>query len=86
MLDAFPSGSAPTEPWMRCAPAAREDVTRDWTRAFEAAVTRVGVSDGGAEESADLRAARNAGAMVEWTRMRSVDMQIWPDCGEWWLA
>lgn len=86
MLDVFSPVSASTEPWMRCAPAARDDVTRDWTRAFEAAETRVGASDGGAEESAALRAVRKAGAMAEWRTMRSVDMQIWPDCGEGWLA
>ena len=51
------------------------------TRVLEAWLTRVGGGEAGSADvvRAVLRAAMKVGAMSAWTRMRSVDMQIWPD-------
>lgn len=66
---------------MKCAPAWIALVTRAETRVFEAVFTRVG---GREEVSAPAarafwRAEMKVGAIEEWTRIRSVAMQIWPD-------
>ena len=52
------------------------------TRALEAWLTRVGggVLGSDCEARAALRAFMKAGAISAWTRIRSVAMQIWPDC------
>lgn len=51
------------------------------TRVLEAWLTKVGGGVLGSAdcERADLRASVKAGAISAWTRIRSVDMQIWPD-------
>lgn len=50
------------------------------TRVLDASLTSVGGSLSVFVDRADLRASRKAFAMEEWRMIRSVDMQIWPDC------
>ena len=66
------------EPWIRLAPASRADWTNE-----EVFLTPPGVTSreglGKICETADVMADLKAGRTEACTRMRSVDMQIWPD-------
>lgn len=72
-------------PWIRWAPEERAVEMRDSTRVLEAVLTRVGGGwgdwgDVGVVVRADFRAWMKGSAIEEWMRIRSVAMQIWPDC------
>lgn len=69
---------------MKCAPAARALEISVCTRVLEAVLTRVGgkVEDDVHAARACFRAVVKVAAMEEWTRIRSVAMQIWPDWEE----
>jgi hypothetical protein len=74
-------GTLSADPEIKCAPAETALAMRASTRVLEAVLTSVGGRSEAAAPAARAfcRASVKAGRMEEWTRIRSVAMQIWPD-------